>query len=51
MFRMQGLPQVDPAEERRKVRESVKTNIFVFFGLCAVIRLGKKKNSFHKYIF
>lgn len=41
MFKLQGLPQVDPVEERRKVREAVRTNAFSFILLCALIRISK----------
>lgn len=41
MFRLPGVPQIDPAEERRIVRENVKANIFSFILLCSAIRLGK----------
>lgn len=41
MFRLSGLPQIDAAEEKRRVRESVKTNVFSFLLLCSAIRLGK----------
>ena len=32
--------QGDPTEERKKVRDSVKTTAFTFVVLCAGIRLG-----------
>lgn len=41
MFRLSGLPQIDAAEEKRRVRENVKSNIFSFVLLCAAIRIGK----------
>lgn len=41
MFRLSGVPQIDAAEEKRRVRESVKTNVFSFVLLCTAIRLGK----------
>lgn len=41
MFRLSGLPQIDAAEEKRRVRENVKSNVFSFVLLCAAIRLGK----------
>lgn len=44
MFRLSGLPQIDAAEEKRRVRENVKTNVFSFVLLCAAIRLGKLMN-------
>lgn len=40
MFRLSGLPQIDAAEEKRRVRENVKSNVFSFVLLCAAIRLG-----------
>lgn len=42
MFRMAGVPQVDAAEEKRRVRDSVKKNIFAFALLVAAIRIGKQ---------
>lgn len=39
MFRMP--PQIDPAEEKKRVREGVRNNFFTFAILCAAIRLGK----------
>lgn len=42
MFRLSGLPQIDAAEEKRRVRENVKSNIFSFVLLCGAIRLGKQ---------
>lgn len=42
MFRLSGLPQIDAAEEKRRVRENVKSNIFSFVLLCAAIRIGKQ---------
>lgn len=42
MFRLSGLPQIDAAEEKRRVREGVKTNLFSFVLLCAAIRIGKQ---------
>lgn len=43
MFRLSGgLPQIDAAEEKRRVREGVKTNVFSFIVLCAAIRIGKQ---------
>lgn len=41
MFRLSGLPQIDAAEEKRRVREGVKTNVFSFILLCSAIRIGK----------
>lgn len=41
MFRLSGVPQIDAAEEKRRVRESVKTNVFSFILLCSAIRLGE----------
>lgn len=41
MFRLSGVPQIDAAEEKRRVRESVKTNVFSFILMCSAIRLGK----------
>lgn len=46
MFRLSGLPQIDAAEEKRRVRENVKSNVFSFILLCAAIRLGKPKQIF-----
>lgn len=40
MFRMP--PQVDPAEEKKRVQADVRNNILMFTVLCAAIRLGKK---------
>lgn len=40
MFRLPGIPQIDPAEERRRVREGVRANVFSFILLCTAIRLG-----------
>lgn len=45
MFRLPGIPQIDPAEERRRVREGVKANVFSFILLCTAIRLGKVFNN------
>lgn len=45
MFRLSGLPQIDAAEEKRRVRENVKSNVFSFVLLCAAIRLGKPKQT------
>lgn len=46
MFRLSGgLPQIDAAEEKRRVREGVKTNVFSFIVLCAAIRIGKQLYS------
>lgn len=42
MFRLSGLPQIDAAEEKRRVRENVKSNVFSFVLLCGAIRLGKQ---------
>lgn len=33
--------QEDPAEERRKVRETVKSNLFTFLAMCVAIRISK----------
>lgn len=41
MFRLSGLPQIDAAEEKRRIRDNVKSNVFSFFLLCGAIRLGK----------
>lgn len=42
MFRLSGsLPQIDAAEEKRRVRDGVKTNVLAFIALCAAIRIGK----------
>lgn len=46
MFRLSGMPQIDAAEEKRRVRENVKTNIFSFVLLCTAIRLGKKSINY-----
>lgn len=46
MFRLSGLPQIDAVEEKRRVRESVKTNIFSFILLCSAIRLGEFQSFF-----
>lgn len=40
MFRLQGLPQIDPAEEKRRVRDGVMKNVYSFLALCVTIRLG-----------
>lgn len=45
MFRIAGVPQVDAAEEKRRVRESVKKNIFTFAMLVAAIRIGNTINK------
>lgn len=50
MFRLSGLPQIDAAEEKRRVRENVKTNVFSFILLCTAIRLGKNHLKPLKYI-
>lgn len=39
MFKLEGIPSVDPAEEQRKMKEIVKQNVFSFFFLCAAIRV------------
>lgn len=49
MFRLSGLPQIDAAEEKRRVRENVKSNVFSFVLLCAAIRLGKLREC--NYLF
>lgn len=51
MFRLSGVPQIDAAEEKRRVRESVKTNVFSFLLLCSAIRLGKHWNSSLKHLY
>ncbi|XP_055908541.1 uncharacterized protein LOC129943257 [Eupeodes corollae] len=38
MFRMP--PQVDPAEEQKRVRDNVRTNFLIFGVLCAAIRVA-----------
>lgn len=43
MFRLSGVPQIDASEEKRRVRESVKTNVFSFILLCTAIRIGMKE--------
>lgn len=48
MFRLSGLPQIDAAEEKRRVREGVKTNVFSFVVLCAAIRIGKRFIAKHQ---
>lgn len=40
MFRLDALPQVDPIEERRKVRAAVNQNVVSFVVVCAAIRIG-----------
>ncbi|EDS37656.1 hypothetical protein CpipJ_CPIJ002917 [Culex quinquefasciatus] len=40
MFRMQGLPPTDAAEEKRKVRKAVQQNLFAFVALCVAIRIA-----------
>ncbi|EAA43748.2 AGAP004748-PA [Anopheles gambiae str. PEST] len=40
MFRMQGLPPTDAAEEKRKVRQAVQQNLFAFVTLCVAIRIA-----------
>ena len=40
MFRME-LPPNDAAEEKRKVRKAVQSNLFAFVALCVAIRIGK----------
>lgn len=45
MFRIAGVPQVDAAEEKRRVRDSVKKNIFSFALLVAAIRIGNLMNN------
>uniref|UniRef100_A0AAG5DFN9 Uncharacterized protein n=1 Tax=Anopheles atroparvus TaxID=41427 RepID=A0AAG5DFN9_ANOAO len=40
MFRMQGLPPTDAAEEKRKVRLAVQQNLFAFVTLCVAIRIA-----------
>lgn len=47
MFRLSGLPQIDAAEEKRRVREGVKTNVFSFIVLCAAIRIGRQFSLFY----
>lgn len=49
---MQGLPRVDPSEEKRITRENVKRSLYTFIAVCAAIRLGKQSNkAFFKYFF
>lgn len=38
MFRMP--PQIDPAEEKKRVQADVRNNFIMFTVLCAAIRLG-----------
>lgn len=38
MFRIQGAPQRDNTEERRRTRESVISNFIVFGAMVALIR-------------
>lgn len=45
MFRIQGMPQIDPSEEKRRVRENVKQNVFTFLALCAAIRISERFNE------
>ncbi|XP_055691610.1 uncharacterized protein LOC129794776 [Lutzomyia longipalpis] len=40
MFRLKGISQTDPIEERRRVREAVKKNVVTFLALCAAIRIA-----------
>jgi hypothetical protein len=47
MFRM-NIPQVDPAEEKKAVRESVRNTIAIFVVLCSMIRIGEFSNSHKK---
>lgn len=47
MFRLSGFDgQIDAAEEKRRVRESVKSNVFSFILLCTAIRIGKTYTIF-----
>lgn len=41
MFRLPGAPQIDAAEEKRHVRDSVKRNLVSFFVLSIAIRISK----------
>lgn len=45
MIRMQGLPRIDPSEEKRITRENVKRSIYTFAAICFAIRLGKNSYS------
>lgn len=40
MFRMP--PQIDPAEEKKRVQADVRNNFIMFTILCVAIRLGMK---------
>lgn len=41
MFRLDGIPQPDPIEEKKKIKRATQENVFMFFFMCAVIRISK----------
>lgn len=45
MFRLQGLPERDSVEEKRRTREGVVSNFLVFASLVAILRISKNPNK------
>lgn len=43
MFRLDGLPPVDPLEEKKKIRKATQDSVLLFFFMCAAIRMGMQK--------